>query len=65
MSEATSTLPLGSIWEIKTKDNVLVTRPDGTTATVVAFDGLALYALDVAGDYSADVAGKAVTVKAG
>lgn len=64
MSEATSS-PVGSTWEIKAKEAVQVTRPDGSDVTVVPVDGVALYVLDVPGEFVADVAGKATKVKAG
>jgi hypothetical protein len=59
------TLDLGTLWEIKSKaDRVQVSRPDGSTVPVAVSNGVAGYVLDVAGDYSADVDGKTLTVKA-
>lgn len=65
MTDTNAPASLGSTWEIKSKDNVTVTRPDGTTALVASFDGIARYVLDVPGEYVADVTGKPITVKAG
>ena len=64
----TETTPnaIGSVWEIKTKaDRVAVTSPDGNTRDFAAFDGRAIVVLDSAGEWSAEIDGKPVTVKAG
>lgn len=53
-AEATgSTAPVGSVWVLKTKAPVFVTRPDESISQVVPADGVALYVLDVPGDFEA------------
>lgn len=66
MSEPTKAAPhrLGSLWEIASKADVKVTRPDGSEVRVGSDGKVAAHVLDVAGTYSADVDGKPQTVEA-
>ncbi len=43
---------VGSAYEIKTKGVAEVTRPSGDKVLVHSVDGVALYVLDVPGEYS-------------
>ncbi len=66
MTDASNSQPVGSIWEIKTKkDQLAVTAPDGDELTFLAYDELVSIALDTAGEWSTEIDGKPVTIKAG
>lgn len=67
MSETNPTQTLGSLWEIKSKANVKVIRPDGDELVFAPdHDGVVVVALDTAGEWSAEVDGKPVaTAKVG
>lgn len=55
MTEDTTptTAPLGSLWDVKAKNAVKVTRPDGTEVTVLSDGKTAGHVLDLAGEYAA------------
>lgn len=57
-------MKVGSVWSVKSSGRVEFARPGGGTAVVQPVDGRADFVLTEAGEFSALVDGKTITVKA-